>query len=236
MYLNIAIVNNSGNVGKSTICETMLKPRIPNAEVIKVETINSDGTDDVKFSANEFDSILKQMDAADCSIIDVGSSNIESFILKMQEFKGSEEDIDFFIIPVIPKHKQQIDAVTTASMLLDMGVEPNSIKFIFNMSDKKLSIEKQYPDFLNGLKNALDIEIDNYAIIYETGVFAMLNNLDRKFVDVANDNRDFRSLLRQAESREAREALSEQRSVKRLVNGVNDEMDIAFKALGILDG
>ncbi len=49
MYLNIAIVNNSGNVGKSTICETMLKPRIPNAEVVKVETINSDGTDDAKF-------------------------------------------------------------------------------------------------------------------------------------------------------------------------------------------
>lgn len=234
MYLNIAIVNNSGNVGKSTICETMLKPRIPNAEVIKVETINSDGTDDAKFSADEFDSILKQMDATDCSIIDVGSSNIESFLLKMQEFKGSEEDIDFFIIPVIPKHKQQIDAVTTANMLLDMGVETECIKFIFNMSDKKLSIERQYSDFLSGIK-MLDIAIESHPIIYESGVFSMLNNLDRKFVDVVNDNRDFKKLLRSSDSREQREALSEQRSVKRLVNGVNDEMDIAFKALGILD-
>ncbi|OEF62204.1 transcriptional regulator [Vibrio cyclitrophicus 1F175] len=235
MYLNIAIVNNSGNVGKSTICETMLKPRIPNAEVIKVETINSDGTDDAKFSADEFDSILKQMDATDCSIIDVGSSNIESFLLKMQEYKGSEEDIDYFIIPVIPKHKQQIDAVTTANMLLDMGVEPECIKFIFNMSDKKLSIERQYPDFLNGIQ-MLDIVIDSHSIIYESSVFSMLNNLDRKFIDVVSDNRDFKKLLRSSESREQREALSEQRSVKRLVNGVNDEMDIAFKALGILDG
>ncbi|WP_390241230.1 StbB family protein [Vibrio sp. R78045] len=235
MYLNIAIVNNSGNVGKSTICETMLKPRIPNAEVIKVETINSDGTDDAKFSADEFDSILKQMDATDCSIIDVGSSNIESFLLKMQEYKGSEEDIDYFIIPVIPKHKQQIDAVTTANMLLDLGVEPECIKFIFNMSDKKLSIERQYPDFLNGIQ-MLDIVIDSHSIIYESSVFSMLNNLDRKFIDVVSDNRDFKKLLRSSESREQREALSEQRSVKRLVNGVNDEMDIAFKALGILDG
>lgn len=233
MYLNIAIVNNSGNVGKSTICETMLKPRIPNAEVVKVETINSDGTDDAKFSADEFDSILKQMDATDCSIIDVGSSNIESFLLKMQEYKGSEEDIDYFIIPVIPKHKQQIDAVTTANMLLDMGVEPERLKFIFNMSDKKLSIERQYSDFLSGVK-MLDIFIESHSIIYESSVFSMLNNLDRKFVDVVNDNRDFKKLLRSSESREQRELLSEQRSVKRLVDGVNDEMDIAFKALGII--
>ncbi len=43
-----------------------------------------------------------------------------------------------------------------------------------------------------------------------------------------------KKLLRSSESREQRELLSEQRSVKRLVDGVNDEMDIAFKALGII--
>ncbi len=49
MYLNIAVVNNSGNVGKSTICDILLKPRLEGAKVVKVETINSDGTNDEKF-------------------------------------------------------------------------------------------------------------------------------------------------------------------------------------------
>ena len=36
MYLKLAIVNNSGNVGKSTICQTLLKPRLEGSEIIKV--------------------------------------------------------------------------------------------------------------------------------------------------------------------------------------------------------
>ncbi|MCM5327019.1 transcriptional regulator, partial [Escherichia coli] len=32
MYLKLAIVNNSGNVGKSTICQTLLKPRLEGSE------------------------------------------------------------------------------------------------------------------------------------------------------------------------------------------------------------
>ncbi len=88
MYMKIAVLNNSGNVGKSTICQTLLKPRLENSEIIRVETINSDGTSDEKVSAREFDEILKRIDDAECTIIDVGSSNIEQFMVQMLEFKG----------------------------------------------------------------------------------------------------------------------------------------------------
>ncbi|MGR2997597.1 StbB family protein [Vibrio vulnificus] len=231
-FLNIAVVNNSGNVGKSTLCEVLLKPRLEGAEVIKVETINSDGSDDVKFSASEFNEILKKIDASDVSIIDVGSSNIESFLLQMQEYKDSHEDIDYFIIPVIPKHKQQVDAVSTASMLIDMGVEKERLRFVFNQADKKLTIEKQFPDFLKGLK-INGIKLKKYSVVYETQAFSMLNKMDKKFSDIVNDDRDFRALLRAAESREAREAISEERSLKRLVSGVNDDLETAFIMLDI---
>ncbi|MGB9548906.1 transcriptional regulator, partial [Vibrio harveyi] len=62
MYLNIAVVNNSGNVGKSTICDILLKPRLEGAQVVKVETINSDGTNDEKISAEQFEDVLNKMD------------------------------------------------------------------------------------------------------------------------------------------------------------------------------
>jgi len=40
MFLKIAVLNNSGNVGKSMICDNLFLPRIPNSEVLKIETLN----------------------------------------------------------------------------------------------------------------------------------------------------------------------------------------------------
>ncbi|MGF1871972.1 StbB family protein [Photobacterium indicum] len=233
MQPNIAVVNNSGNVGKSTICETLLQPRLKNSEIIKVETINSDGSDDVKFSAKEYDQILKKIDLSECAIIDVGSSNIEGFVLKMSEYKDSHEDIDFFIIPTIPQHKQQVDAASTASNLLSMGIEQDRIKFIFNQVDKSMDLKRQFNVLLEEL-NVLDFKLNNYPIIYDTSVFSELNKSETTFNDVVNDNRDFRTLLRQAETQAEKETLSDERTIKRLVSGVNDVLDVAFENLGII--
>ncbi|HGS5816811.1 StbB family protein [Vibrio diabolicus] len=229
MYLNIAVVNNSGNVGKSTICDILLKPRLEGAQVVKVETINSDGTNDEKLSAEQFEDILNKMDEHDCSIIDVGSSNIENFLLKMQEFKSSHEDIDYFLVPVTPSNKQQVDSVSTIENLMTLGIEPERIKVIFNMANKKIPIEKEYAEFLRALPSR--ISLDKHAIIYESTVFDLLAKIDRPFLEVLNDNRDFRTLIRQSESKEERNILSFERSAFRLVNGFNDELDATFSAL-----
>ncbi|MCR4240564.1 transcriptional regulator, partial [Escherichia coli] len=121
MYLKIAVLNNSGNVGKSTICQTVLKPRLPESEIIRVETINSDGTNDERLSAKDYDEIIKRIDDVDCTIIDVGSSNIEQFMVQMQEYQGSHDLIDYFIVPVTVQDKQQRDSIATINNLLDMG-------------------------------------------------------------------------------------------------------------------
>ena len=74
------MLNNSGNVGKSMICDNLFLPRIPNSEVLKIETINTDGTNDTKLSAKAIGDIFKELDNRDICIIDIGSSNIETFI------------------------------------------------------------------------------------------------------------------------------------------------------------
>lgn len=232
MYLNIAVVNNSGNVGKSTICDILLKPRLEGAQVIKVETINSDGTNDEKISADQFEDVLNKMDEHDCSIIDVGSSNIENFLLKMQEFKSSHEDIDCFVIPVTPSNKQQVDSVTTIQNLMTLGIEPERVKVVFNMANKKLSVTKEYAEFLSGIPS--DISLSEYSVVFESTVFDLLAKIDRPFLDVLNDKRDYRSLIRQSESKEERSILSFERSAHRLVNGFNDELDQAFSALKLI--
>ncbi|GAK21655.1 StbB family protein [Vibrio owensii] len=232
MYLNIAVVNNSGNVGKSTICDILLKPRLEGAQVVKVETINSDGTNDEKISAEQFEEVLNKMDEHDCSIIDVGSSNIENFLLKMQEFKSSHEDIDYFLVPVTPSNKQQVDSVTTIQNLMTLGIEPERIKVVFNMANKKQAVTKEYTEFLSGIPSG--ISFSEYPVVFESTVFDLLAKIDRQFLDVLNDKRDYRSLIRQSESKEERSILSFERSAHRLVNGFNDELDQAFSALKLI--
>ena len=69
--------------------------------------------------------------------------------------------------------------------------------------------------------------------IYETEAFSLLASIGKTFQEITNDNRDFRQLLREAETREQKEELSELRTMKQLVNGFNDILDAAFLSLNL---
>ena len=232
MYLKAVIANNSGNVGKSTICKTMLQPRLEEAEIIKVETINSDGTNDSKLSAKEFDEILKRIDDADCTLIDVGASNIEQFMVQMLEFQGSHELIDFFIVPVTPQDKQQRDSITTINNFLDMGIEAERIKVVFNLAEKDLPVDKQFSIFLSD-KTCKKITGNTPSVVYHNNIFNILTKSRLKYDDVYSDDRDFRALIRAAASKEERQELSNLRTVKMLMNGFNSDLDVAFENLAL---
>ncbi|WP_244589992.1 StbB family protein [Xenorhabdus budapestensis] len=230
--MKMAVLNNSGNVGKSTICQTLLKPRLKDAEIIRVETINSDGTNDNKLSAKEFDEILKCIDDTDCTIIDIGSSNIEQFMVQMLEFQGSHELIDYFVVPVTTQDKQQRDSINTINNLLDSGIEKERIKVIFNQAEKDIEIRKQYSVFLAD-KTCNKITGDSPAVVYYNNIFNILTKSGLRYDDIYNDERDFRTLIRSAESKEARQELSNLRTVKMLMNGFNSDLDIAFQKLNL---
>ena len=37
----------------------------------------------------------------DAAIIDVGASNVEDFLKLMQQYDGSHEEFDYFVVPVV---------------------------------------------------------------------------------------------------------------------------------------
>ena len=115
---------------------------------------------------------------------------------------------------------------------MTLGIEPERVKVVFNMANKKLSVTKEYAEFLSGIPS--DISLSEYSVVFESTVFDLLAKIDRPFLDVLNDKRDYRSLIRQSESKEERSILSFERSAHRLVNGFNDELDQAFSALKLI--
>lgn len=233
MYLKIAIMNNSGNVGKSMVCDNLLKQRIPGANVIKIETINSDGTTDITVSAKNIKHVFDLIDTHDIAIIDVGASNIETFTNNLQKLNGAHEDIDFFLIPTTPKPKQQTDTINTIDHLLSMGVEADKIKIIFNFYEENISPKYLYSlIFDSDIAKDLNInDIKNIFTITDNPVFDMLGELGYTFTDIANDERDFKTLIRSTDNKVERSHYSHLRSAQRLAQGFTKELDITFNKL-----
>ncbi|WP_150142869.1 StbB family protein [Candidatus Enterovibrio escicola] len=233
MYLKIAVMNNSGNVGKSMICENLLKQRIPGSKLIKIETINSDGTTDETISAKNIKQVFEQIDNSDVAIIDIGSSNIETFTSNLKKLNGAHEDINFFFIPTIPKPKQQTDTINTIEELLDMGVDTKQVKIIFNFYDNDISPEDLYPKIFNHTL-AEELKLKNHNNLFtirDNPVFDMIGELGYTFTDIANDKRDFRALIRSTDNKEERSQYSHLRSAQRLAKGFIKELDLTFNKI-----
>jgi hypothetical protein len=237
-FFKIAIVNNSGNVGKSLVCDTLLKPRLSSdVEIIKIETINADvnldGSVDEVIAAKNFLKVFDKIDSCDKAIIDVGSSNIEIFMDNLKKLEGSHEDIDFFFVPTTPNVKQQLDTITTVNDLLNLGVNENQIKIIFNYYDSESTIEHSYTTFFESeLFDLLKLnKIENIYTINESPVFDMASEMGTSFLDIANDKRDFKALLRGTTDKQERSTLSKERAVFRLSQGLIKELDLTFERL-----
>ena len=61
--MKIAVINFSGNVGKSTIARHLLLPRIAGAELIAVESINSDESQGQALRGKQFGELQEYLHA-----------------------------------------------------------------------------------------------------------------------------------------------------------------------------
>lgn len=231
--LKIAILNNSGNVGKTTICDNIFRQRIPNSEIIKVETINHDDTNDEKISAKDISIVLDKIATCDNAIIDVGASNIEALMHGLKQMDGAHEDIDYFFVPTTPNHKQQKDTIETIKNLMSIEVEQEKIKIIFNMHDSDYSLEQQYSViFESSVASTLKIKTPkNQFIIDESPLFVMLGKNESTFQEALNDQNDYRTLIRSTPDREERAQLSQKRTMQKMAQKFDQRLDDTFQKI-----
>lgn len=194
--MNIVVTNFSGNTGKTTVAKYLLEPRVPNAVVIAVETLNVGNEGDTKMRGTQFIEIYELLQSYDGNnyIVDVGASNAEIFFEEMAKFGDISEIVDYFIIPTVPSFKQQKDTLNTITQLLKFGVEEKQIRLVFNnvarMDDLKL-FASNMAEVAEAIKG-VEIRFPQTAI-FTCNVFPMLNSKSKKMSDVlkinARDNR-----------------------------------------------
>jgi len=220
----VAVLNYSGNVGKSTLARHLLSPRMGDCQIMFIESIN-EGGDESNIKGKEFATVMIDVLAADRAIVDIGSSNIEQVFAKVGRMGDVLEGFDYFLIPTVAKAKQQTDTVKVIRDLISLGVPTTKLKVILNYVDPDDDIEKVFSVVLGAVKKA---EID-YAVVHESEGFAYLSG--RSVKDVAARGRDFRKEIAAADSKEAKHELATAQVFSRLAQGIQGELDAVFKKL-----
>ena len=229
--MKVAVINFSGNVGKSTVARHLLAPRLNNAEVIPVESINSDGTDETAIRGKQFGELQEYLQTIDDAVIDIGASNVEDFVKLMKQYKGSHEDFDFFVVPTVPATKQQRDTISTVEALANLGVPAKKIRLLFNMVDLEESPERIFSGLFEYQRESKSFTLKPEAVIHVNDIYGKLKGSKTGIREILADETDYKERIKTAKDADEKLHFAQMLSIKRLAAGVSEELDAVFKAL-----
>lgn len=220
--MNVAVLNLSANVGKTTLVKYLLQPRL-NSEYIGV-TINADDIDSTKLEkqlrAEDFATIQDIVLGHDNITVDVSSSQTDLFLTQMQKYHGSYEDYQYFIVPTTTEFKAIGETRQTLKRLLELGIESGQIRIIINnrlpqnQDDQRFGLEE-----ITEIARQLGIQVSTIAL-----------ELNELYPNLVRYQLDFFELLDRAVLAKAKlEVGSSYES-----NGDNDDATVAVSATDLI--
>lgn len=233
--MKVAVMNFSGNVGKTTVAGHLLKPRMNGAPIFSIESINAgadaDGLTVEKMKGKKFGALVDELMPLDSAIVDIGASNVEDFLKLMQQYDGSHEEFDFFVIPVVKEKKVQADTVNTIRSLQKLGVEKKRIRMVFNKVETDDSVLDDFAALFGLAESEKSFLIKTDAVIYANEVFERLKAVGKSLGDITADPTDYRAQLRTAKDDTEKEQCVQMVALKRLAVTANKNLDDVFKVL-----
>ena len=224
--LVIAVANFSGNTGKTLITDHAIMPRLADATLVRIESVNHTGEAGVRLRAEHFNRLQDMILDGGSIVMDIGASNIEGIFEAMTDYDGSHEDIDRFVVPVVPDTKQQIDTIATIRALVDIGVAPSAIRVVLNRLPKRAEPEEAFPAIF-ALQDSIKFRVDPAAHIGESEVFDLLKMLRRSLLDLATDRTDYRAMLASAPEQDA-QSIKDTIRAQRLARPLAGQLDYVY--------
>jgi len=231
--MKLAVINFSGNVGKSTITRHLLAPRLPGARVIAVESINADEGQAQSLRGFQFGELQEYLQGVDDAVVDIGASNVEELMRLMHRYRDSHEEFDGFIVPTVPPPKQQQDTIATLVDLHAVGVTAERIQVVFNMVDDREPLERAFHSLLDFLAQQPIAYTNTHCRIGINEVYARVRGTGTDLAELARDQTDYKRLIARASDRQEKMALGQKLATRRLARGVVPELDACFAALNL---
>ena len=241
--MKIAVISHTGSVGKTALCANLLAPRLRNPIIYDIETLNQTacvyGKKTEEVQINNFPAFLSKLSSAtDDMIIDVGASNVESFIDAVIEIGGVHNEIDYFLIPIIPGDKFEKETISTIQELSIMGVSAERILVVFNKIPKPrrkrpVDIESLFSELFAYLNKTGKAVYDKKAIIYESKLYDILAKQGIAIDGVLSDKTDYKAKLTEnlSASQSQRTEWSDKLTLYRFCNVVDENLQYVFNLL-----
>lgn len=235
--MKIAVLNFSGNVGKTTIARHLLLPRIPGAALIAVESINADDDHQGQsLRGRQFAELQEYLQTVDSAVVDIGASNVEELLGLMHRYRGSQEDFDAFVIPTVPALKQQRDTTATLLEMSRLGVPASRLKIVFNMVEEDSDITQTFEPLLEFLLACPVATASIRARLSVNEIYGRVKSMEvaQDLIQLSKDTTDYKSLILKSAKLEEKLALAQALANRRLAFGVVPELDACFAALELV--
>jgi len=233
--LKVAVSSFSGNTGKTMVSRHLLMPRINNPEYVPVETINAGEEEGVTFRGQQWGDLQEELMLVDSAIVDVGASNVEVFFRLLDQYRGSHEEFDYFVVPCVQESKQTQDTLATLDALIALGVPAAKIRLVFNRIMPGDTVEDSFELVIAHAKK-LGITVNVNAAIEENELYQRMRYYKTDIPTLLNDGTNWRDVLKKARS-EADAELTDKAiahiTMKRLAASASDNLDEVFKALAL---
>lgn len=231
--MKLAVINFSGNVGKSTVARHLLAPRIPGSSLIAVESGNDGGGKQKTIREREFALLQEYLQTTSDVVVDVGASNIEDFLSMMCRYQGSHADFDGFIVPTVPARKQQQDTAATLTELARMGVPAQRVRLVFNQIDRHDPIEQVFETLLAYCAATGSVQPRLAAHLRLNDIYSRARFSEKSLIELASDSIDYKAEIAKAESTAEKLTLARHLATHRLACGVVPDLDACFAALDL---
>lgn len=229
--MKVAVINFSGNVGKSTVARHLLQPRIPGSKVIAVESINAHDGQPHSLRGRQFAELQEYLQIEDDVVVDIGASNVEDLIASMRRFRGSHVDFDYFVVPTVPVLKQQQDTIATLAELGQIGVPTSKVRVVFNMVEDGDDPALVFDAVLAFLAAHPVAQADLACRLGVNEIYSRVRASGLDLAALLQDASDYKALIAQAPNQAEKIALARRLATRRLASGVVPELDACFAAL-----
>jgi len=235
--MKIAVINFSGNVGKTTIARHLLLPRVKGAKLVAIESINADDSQGQSLRGRQFGELQEYLQTVDSVVVDIGASNVEDLLALMRKYRGSHEDFDYFVVPSVPTIKQQQDTIATLVELSRIGVPASRIRIVFNMVENGVEVEQAFDLLLRFLKEKSVAKFSTRCCLGGNEIYGRIRysapGTSLQLTQLALDDTDYKAMILAAKDVGEKLALAQGLATRRLACGVVPELDACFDALGL---
>ena len=229
--MKIAVINFSGNVGKSTVARHLLLPRIEAAELVAIESVNADGGKGPSMRGRQFGELQEYLQTVDSAVVDIGASNVEELLGLMQRYRGSHADFDCFVVPTVQAFKQQQDTIATLVELARLGVPSSRVKLVFNMVEYGVAVEPAFDVVMGFVADHPIAQANPACCLGMNEIYGRINGQGADLAALARDETDYKGLIAKARDTPEKLALAQKLATRRLASGVVPELDACFAAL-----